>query len=265
MRLAFFAQLQSGSISYWVHFLSMNDRSKSTKTLWNNIWIKGRIERQDYRVKRSKRIGFAGILLWERENEREEKPPALRLIRYINERIGKAFHSCWFYMLNKFHLVAVKVSLWSGCTKKALYRRALRTSGIRWIWKWWKNVIATVAPALFSFAECPHLFSRYHFLLHRCSRFEFFPSLSVFFANTRKHRATVKPENRYMKPESTETHFAYLFHFVGFYFSSSFHPHWLGSSTISSKSLAFIFLLRCMKLIVFSLSSIFYSKVVEEK
>lgn len=110
------------------------------------------------------------------------------------------------------------------------------------------------------------MFSRYHFLLHRCSRFEFFPSLSAFFvANTRKHRATVKPENRYMKPESTETHFAYLFHFVGFYFSSSFHPHWLGSSTISSKSLAFIFLLRCMKLIAFSLSSIFYSKVEEEK
>lgn len=186
MRLAFFAQLQSGSISYWVHFLSMNDRSKSTKTLWNNIWIKGRIDRQDYRVKRSKRIGFAGILLWERENEREEKPPALRLIRYINERIGKAFHSCWFYMLNKFHLVAVKVSLWSGCTKKALYRRALRTSGIRWVWKWWKKLIATVAPALFSFAECPHLFSRYHFLLHRCSRFEFFPSLSVFFCKYKK-------------------------------------------------------------------------------
>lgn len=79
----------------------------------------------------------------------------------------------------------------------------------------------------------------------------FFPSLSFLHL---KHRATVNPENRCMKLQSTEKHFGYLFHF-----SSPFSLLWLGSNTISSKSLAFIFLLHCIKFVVF------YSHILSKK
>lgn len=90
-----------------------------------------------------------------------------------------------------------------------------------------------------------------YYFLRMLSTFYFFPVIlnflrrffySCFFAfllvTTRKHHATVKQENRYMKPESTETHFGYLFHFVWIFF---FHPHqsMLIEVKLSSKSLAF--------------------------
>lgn len=70
-----------------------------------------------------------------------------------------------------------------------------------------------------------------HYFLRMLSTFYFFPVISNFLrrffysclfafllVTTRKHHATVKQENRYMKPESTETHFGYLFHFVWIFF-----------------------------------------------